>query len=119
MGRLMRWVARMRARGHQKLSIFLMVASPWRQQMPVSLRVNGAKWNLKKKKNKKTYPHVQAAGVWDVVVDVTVITQADDGETHQGAHVQGQDGDEQRLDALQVAVEEDGHEDDLRERRTR
>lgn len=28
MGRLMRWVARMRARGHQKLSIFLMVASP-------------------------------------------------------------------------------------------
>lgn len=77
----------------------------------------------KKQTNKQTktnaYPHVQSAGVWDVVVDVTVITQTHDGETDQGAHVQGQDGDEQRLGALQVAVEEDGHEHDLRERRTR
>lgn len=87
--------------------------------MPVSLCATGAQRNLKKKQTNQTYPHVQAAGVWDVVVNVTVITQADDGETHQGAHVQGQDGDEQRLGALQSTVEEDGHEDDLRERRTR
>lgn len=46
-------------------------------------------------------------------MDVTVITQADDAEAHQGAHVQGEDGDEQRLHALQVAVEEDGHEHNL------
>lgn len=88
--------------------------------MPVSLCVNGANWAFfLENKQGQTYAHVQSAGVWDVVVDVAVISQADDGETHQGAHVQGQDGDEQRLDAHQLTVEEDGHKDDLRERRRR
>lgn len=49
-------------------------------------------------------------------MDVTVITQANNSEAHQGAHVQGEDGDEQRLHALQVAVEEDGHEHNLQDR---
>lgn len=49
-------------------------------------------------------------------MDVTVITQTHDSETDQGTHVQGQDGDEQRLGALQVTVEENGHEHDLQGR---
>ena len=35
MGLLILWVARMRARGHQKLNIFLMVASPCREKQRV------------------------------------------------------------------------------------
>lgn len=105
----------MSASGHQKLSIFLMVASPCggnadalvfqheqSQAEPRRARTPGG-----------AHPDVQPTGVRDVVVDVTVITQADDTEAHQGAHVQGEDGDEQRLHALQVAVEEDGHEHNL------
>lgn len=40
------------------------------------------------------HPDVQPTGVWDVVVDVAVIAQADDAEAHQGAHVEREDGDE-------------------------
>lgn len=49
-------------------------------------------------------------------MDVAIITQTYDTETDQGTHVQGQDGDEERLGALQVTVEEDGHEHNLQER---
>lgn len=53
-------------------------------------------------------------------MDVPVVAQAQGGAAHEGAHVQGQDRDEQGLPALQVAVKQDGYENDLqgRERRT-
>lgn len=61
------------------------------------------------------YPHIEPTGVWDVVVNVTVVTQTHDAKANQGTHVQGEDWDEQRLHTLQVAVEENGHENNLRE----
>ena len=108
----------MRARGHQKLSIFLMVASPCRNQFFFLYCV---------KKNKKfsiyvvhergsTYPHVKSTRVWDVVVYVAVVTQTDDAEPDQGTHVQGKDGDQQRLHTFQITVQENGHEHDLQDR---
>lgn len=46
-------------------------------------------------------------------MNVAVVAEAQGGTTHQGAHVQRQDGDEQWLPALQVAVQQDGHKDHL------
>lgn len=48
-------------------------------------------------------------------MDVPVVAQAQGGAAHKGAHVQGEDGDEQGLPALQVAVEQDGYKNDLRD----
>lgn len=41
-----------------------------------------------------THPYIHSTGVWDVVMDVTVITQTDNGETDQGTHVEGKDRNE-------------------------
>lgn len=41
-----------------------------------------------------SYPHIESTGVWDVVVNVTVVTQTDDAETYQGTHIEGKDWDE-------------------------
>lgn len=70
---------------------------------------------LGKKKKGGTHPDVKPAGVWDVVVNVTVVSQTHDAKTNQGTHVQGEDGDEQGLHTLQVTVEENGHENNLQE----
>lgn len=67
----------------------------------------------------RTYPQLRPAPVGDDVVDVPVIAQAQGGTAHEGTHVQGEDGDEQGLSALQVAVEQDGYENDLRDGETR
>lgn len=53
----------------------------------------------------RPYPQLRSAPVRDDVVDVLVVAQAQGGAAHQGAHVQGQDGDEQRLSAFQVTVQ--------------
>lgn len=50
--------------------------------------------NLTEPEASGAHPHVQPTGVWDVVVDVAVVAQADDAEAHQGAHVEREDGDE-------------------------
>lgn len=96
MGRLMRWVARMRARGHQKLSIFLMVASPCRAERGHVLETSFiiTKHAKTKKQKVSTYPHVKPAGVRDVVVDVAVVTHPDDAETNQSTHIQRKYRDE-------------------------
>lgn len=52
-------------------------------------------------------------------MDVLVVAQAQGGAAHKGAHVQGKDGDEQRLPAFQVTVEQNGYKNDLRDRKTR
>lgn len=52
-------------------------------------------------------------------MDVLVVAQAQGGAAHQGAHVQGEDGDEQRLSAFQVAVKQNGYKNDLRDEKTR
>lgn len=62
----------------------------------------------------RTYPQLRPAAVGDDVVDVPVVAQAQGGTAHEGAHVQGEDRDEQWLSALQVTVQQDGYEDDLR-----
>lgn len=62
---------------------------------------------------RRTYPQLRPAPVGDDVVDVPVVAQAQGGTAHEGAHVQGEDGDEQGLSALQVAVEQDGDENNL------
>lgn len=67
----------------------------------------------------RTYPQLRPAPVGDDVVDVPVIAQAQGGTAHEGTHVQGEDGDEQGLSALQVAVEQDGYKDNLRGGETR
>lgn len=52
----------------------------------------------------RTYPQLWSTPVGDDVVDVPVVAQAQGGAAHQGAHVQGEDRDEQRLSAFQVTV---------------
>lgn len=52
----------------------------------------------------RTYPQLRSTPVGDDVVDVLVVAQTQGGAAHEGAHVQGQDGDEQRLPAFQVTV---------------
>lgn len=47
-------------------------------------------------------------------MDVPVVAQAQCGTAHERAHVQRQDGDEQRLPAFQVTVKQNGYENDLR-----
>lgn len=64
-----------------------------------------------------TYPQLGPAPVGDDVVDVPVVAQAQRGAAHERTHVQGQDGDEQRLPAFQVAVEQNGYKNDLQEKR--
>lgn len=66
----------------------------------------------------RTYPQLRPAPVRDDVVDVPVVAQAQGGTAHQGAHVQGEDRDEQGFSALQVTVKQDGYENDLREGET-
>lgn len=61
----------------------------------------------------RTYPELWSAPVWDDVMDVPVVAEAQGGTAHQRAHVQGEDGDEQRLPALQVAVQQNGHKNNL------
>lgn len=61
-----------------------------------------------------TYPQLRPAPVRDDVVDVFVVAQTERGAAHKGAHVQGQDGDEQRLPAFQVTVKQNGYKNDLR-----
>lgn len=46
-------------------------------------------------------------------MNVTVVAHTHDAKTDQGAHVERQDGNEQRLHTFQVTVEEDGHEHNL------
>ena len=65
----------------------------------------------------RTYPQLRPAPVGDDVVDVPVVAQAQGGTAHQGAHVQGEDRDEQGFSALQVTVKQDGYKNDLREGR--
>lgn len=70
---------------------------------------------LFQKVRRRTHPQLRAAPVGDDVVDVPVVAQAQCGAAHQRTHVQRQDGDEQRFSAFQVAVKQNGYENNLRE----
>ena len=62
------------------------------------------------------YPHIKSTGVWDVVVNVAVVSQTDDTEPDQGTHIQGEDWDEQRFHAFEITVQENGHKHNLRDK---
>ena len=67
----------------------------------------------------RTYPQLRPTPVRDDVMDVLVVAQAQGSAAHKGAHVQGQDGDEQRLPAFQMTVKQNGDKNDLRDGETR
>lgn len=62
------------------------------------------------------YPHIKPTGVRYVVVNVAVVSDANDGESDQSTHVERKDRDEQRLHTFQVTVQENGHKHDLQQK---
>lgn len=46
-------------------------------------------------------------------MNVSVVAQSNNGETHQSSHVQRQDGNQQWLHTLQMTVQQDSHKNNL------
>lgn len=66
-----------------------------------------------------TYPNLRSTGVWDVVMNVPVVTQTNNSEAYKGAHIQRKDWDQQGLHTLQVTVKQNSDKHNLERERER
>lgn len=71
------------------------------------------------KESQWTYPNLRPTGFWDAVMNVPVVTQTNNSEAYQGAHIQREDWDQQRLHTLQVTVEQNSDKHNLERERGR